>query len=337
MNSNPIFKPSYLVEAVESTADKEKGKFFWQKDVLEEEIHLKDLLPENFFQAPSMDASSLMIVQRWVFEAKKYLLNIQTLEEKVGQLFLYEIDPQYDYDQFKLLQNMVLESKVGGILFGQGPLKRECYLIEQMQKLAPVPLLMGHTVEQGFSFLFSNTDFDLNFWKHKDSQYFEDLGKMIMIQNRRLGINFQCIEAPKGDHSVLEKQKAFSRGLKEAQGLSAMVSKTEPFSTYMLALEAIFPHLEIETSPSIYHTFLFHKNLKFFELDETENLNEALIKKLFLDPFDMIKLKSNPEKMIQLICKMIREGKIDQEVIDARLQHLLIIKSVFFLKEGIKE
>jgi len=77
-----------------------------------------------------------------------------TLSEKVGQMLIAESDGHYNsYDDtaYKLLDRLVKEGKIGGIMFLKGDAFSAAMLANHFQSLAPRPLLMSADMERGLA------------------------------------------------------------------------------------------------------------------------------------------------------------------------------------------
>lgn len=321
MNVNPLSRVDPINEDPSDERRRKRQSLYSCEEVLKKaSISVCDRLDldEPSFSKP------LESIRLWAKQTEKFLSSLLTIEEKIGQLILFELDADYDFEQFQNLKQMVLESQIGGILFNEGNLRRECYLIEHMQSLASIPLLMGHSLNQGFSYLFSSVEQDFNFWDLKDVQYFEDLGKMIMIQNKRLGVHFQCIQTP-GKNPLFSriKQRAFCRGLRAIRGLSASFDEQKEPET-----SSLFQNPSQFTIQSKAQALAYKKELNFISIDTK---TEAQLRNVLLgSSFDMIYTKQHPEDLIHTILKMVKNQEIDEKAIDKKLKNLLLIKSVFF-------
>jgi len=93
-------------------------------------------------------------------------LRNMTLSEKVGQMLIAESDGQYNsYDDtsYKLLDRLVKEGKVGGVMFLKGGVFSAAMLANHFQSLAPRPLLMSADMERGLAMRLSGaTEFPPN-------------------------------------------------------------------------------------------------------------------------------------------------------------------------------
>lgn len=91
--------------------------------------------------------------KQWVDSVMKTL----TLEERIGQLFIYTIAPQPTQANRNLLRKVVSEYKVGGLLFSGGQLNEQVALTNEAQQMADVPLLMTFDGEWGLAMRLKGT------------------------------------------------------------------------------------------------------------------------------------------------------------------------------------
>ena len=77
-----------------------------------------------------------------------------TLAQKVGQMLIAESDGHYNSDDdaaYRLLDRLVKEEKIGGIMFLKGGAFSTAMLANHFQSLAPRPLLMSADMERGLA------------------------------------------------------------------------------------------------------------------------------------------------------------------------------------------
>ena len=75
-----------------------------------------------------------------------------TLKEKIGQMIMsraYGYFYSNESDEFKRLERLVKEQKVGGLIFFQGDVYETATLVNRMQEMSDVPLLIGSDFEWG--------------------------------------------------------------------------------------------------------------------------------------------------------------------------------------------
>ncbi len=93
-------------------------------------------------------------------------LNSLTLSQKIGQMLIAESDGHYNSDDdtaYRLLDRLVKEEKIGGIMFLKGGAFSAAMLANHFQSLAPRPLLMSADMERGLAMRLSGaTEFPPN-------------------------------------------------------------------------------------------------------------------------------------------------------------------------------
>jgi beta-N-acetylhexosaminidase len=75
----------------------------------------------------------------------------QTLEEKIGQLFIVPACPLRGEDHLEDLEKLIREQKIGGIILKQGTAAAQVNLIDKLQRLSQIPLLCVQDGEWGVS------------------------------------------------------------------------------------------------------------------------------------------------------------------------------------------
>lgn len=128
----------------------------------------------SFMLLAAARAESKPGTQKWqaqhIFNLKnsrieKTLLNM-TLSEKIGQMLIAQTEGRYNSNDDKnnqLLNRLVQEGKVGGIMFLKGDAFSAGMLANHFQSLAPRPLLMSADMERGLAMRLSGaTEFPPN-------------------------------------------------------------------------------------------------------------------------------------------------------------------------------
>ncbi|MBX3102659.1 MAG: serine hydrolase [Bacteroidetes bacterium] len=78
-------------------------------------------------------------------------LGQMTLREKIGQLFMVDAFTSPVQDNRKLLEKLITEHHIGGIIFMQGGPMRQVYRANYLQNLSKYPLLVGQDAEWGLA------------------------------------------------------------------------------------------------------------------------------------------------------------------------------------------
>lgn len=159
-----------------------------------------------------------------------------TLEQRIGQLFMVAA---YSRDGLKhelVLQKLVKEQHIGGLIFFQGGPLRQAYMCNRLQENAKVPMLIGMDAEWGLSMRLDSTvafPRQMTLGAIKSDTLVYDMGKEIARQFKRLGmhINFAPVadvnNNPKNPvinsrsfgedrENVTQKSAAYMRGMQDA-------------------------------------------------------------------------------------------------------------------------
>ncbi|NGX54661.1 MAG: hypothetical protein KR126chlam2_00276 [Chlamydiae bacterium] len=278
--------------------------------------------------------------QMLIEKAKQLFGHLTTREEKIAQLFFYQTEAVYDPIKLKGLEELVQTWQIGGILFSKGDYKRQSYLIEHLQELSKTKLLIGNDFLHGLSFYFQGALPLATFQQRMTAQRYSDLGKAVMVQNRRLGVHFQL------DHErVLRSEdaaipmdevqiKAFRKGIREALGI---VGKEQAYSQAIKDKRAntktrlgpfvspIFDHQQIQETVGI-------RTLNFCDLSTVQNeidLAQRLIDGLQNSAFEAFLVSDSILTAIRILSVAIREEKISEAGLDRQVMKILILKSLF--------
>jgi beta-glucosidase-like glycosyl hydrolase/CubicO group peptidase (beta-lactamase class C family) len=115
-----------------------------------------------------------------------------TLDEKIGQLFMYNVSATDNANNQKLLLQAVKENKAGGVLFWRGTIKEQAALTNLAQEAAEIPLFIALDGEYGLNMRLSDA---LRYPRKttlsaiQDEQLIYDLGVEIGRQCNELGIH----------------------------------------------------------------------------------------------------------------------------------------------------
>ena len=80
-----------------------------------------------------------------------------TLKQKVGQLFIYTLQPVTNQYSKNVLRKMVDDYGVGGLLFSGGELRKQVQMINYAQAHASVPLMVTFDGEWGLGMRLKDT------------------------------------------------------------------------------------------------------------------------------------------------------------------------------------
>lgn len=140
------------------------------------------------------ETKALSDTMNWVETKLKRL----SLEEKVGQMivtFAYGYYISSDSYEFKRLERLVKEQKVGGIYMSLGNVYEEAVLLNKLQAMVPpdgVPLLVSADYESGVAMRVENATMFPNFMAlgttgNPDFAY--EMGKVIATEGRAIGVH----------------------------------------------------------------------------------------------------------------------------------------------------
>ena len=116
-----------------------------------------------------------------------------TFDERLGQLFMVSAYSNKDSTHTKFIEKLIVEHKIGGLIFFQGGPMRQAKLTNRYQALAKVPLLLGIDGEWGLSMRLDSTyryPWNMTLGAIKDKSYIEKMGVQLAQQSKRMGIHF---------------------------------------------------------------------------------------------------------------------------------------------------
>lgn len=259
--------------------------------------------------------------------ATALLSQMTTLEEKIAQLCFYETEAVYDAEKQHEIELLIQTWQFGGILFKRGEYKREAYLIERYQEISKTALLIANDFLHGLSFYLQG---DTLIVEELPEQRLSDLGKAVMVQNRRLGVHIQLDqEREEKKINLSEKQsQGFRRGVREARGIVGKERIDPTKKNRVLPSKGNFPLLD--RSELQIQEMIGYKTLTFFDVTKQKEELEGTLLQAFRDNFDLFLLKGNIGEAIRTLCKLVRTGKIREEELDKRIMKILIIKALCF-------
>ena len=170
--------------------------------------------------------------QKWVDS----IYNSMTLEEKVGQLYMIQVFSNQDKKTKASIVNLILNQKIGGIIYSKGGPVRQAKLNNELQVAAKVPLLVGMDAEWGLNMRLDSTyafPWNMTLGAIRDKSLIEKVGYQIGEHCKRLGVHFNFAPVvdintnPKNPiignrsfgedrNNVTEKSLAFMSGMQAA-------------------------------------------------------------------------------------------------------------------------
>ena len=128
-----------------------------------------------------------LLEKQWVDSVYSSL----TPEEKVSQLFVNWVSPeQSNFDEVKKL---VVEDKIGGLIFSIGTTKSHVEWLNKFQSLAKTPLLISMDAEWGPAQRLSNVfahPWNMTLGAIQDDSLVREISKRMAEQNKALGVHF---------------------------------------------------------------------------------------------------------------------------------------------------
>ena len=268
--------------------------------------------------------------------AQIFFSQLTTIEEKAAQLCFLETEAIYDAAIQHAIELLIQTWQIGGILFHKGDYRRETYLIERYQEISKTPLFMANDYLHGLSFYLQGSVLSK---EPLSEQHYSDLGKAVMVQNRRLGVHIQFDRERGKKRSFMNEMqvKAFRKGVREAHGIVGKEKANEPREAN--TMKGIFPFLSHKVGFAPFSTFSDNQIQETIGLKTLTFFDATKIEKVFLDDellggfkqlYDVFLLSGNISEAIRSIAKLVRTGKIREEVLDRHVMKALIIKALFF-------
>ena len=119
--------------------------------------------------------------------------NQMTFEEKIGQLFMVAAYSNKDSVHVNSIDKLILENKIGGLIFFQGGPGRQANLTNRFQSKSKVPLFIGIDAEWGLSMRLDSTykyPWNTTLGAIKDLNLIEEVGRNMAQETKRIGAHF---------------------------------------------------------------------------------------------------------------------------------------------------
>ena len=121
-----------------------------------------------------------------------------SIHEKVGQLFMVDVFSKDSKDKTDLINSLIKDYHIGGIIFSKGGPVRQAKLSNQYQKISKTPLLMAMDAEWGLAMRLDSTfayPWNMTLGAIADNKIIYDIGKQIGAHVKRMGmhINFSPV------------------------------------------------------------------------------------------------------------------------------------------------
>jgi beta-N-acetylhexosaminidase len=126
------------------------------------------------------------------------IYNSMSIQEKVGQLFMVDVFSKDSKDKTDLINSLIKDYYIGGIIFSKGGPVRQAKLSNQYQKISKTPLLMAMDAEWGLAMRLDSTyayPWNMTLGAIADNEIIYDIGKQIGAHVKRMGmhINFSPV------------------------------------------------------------------------------------------------------------------------------------------------
>ena len=121
-----------------------------------------------------------------------------SIQEKVGQLFMVDVFSKDSKDKTDLINSLIKDYYIGGIIFSKGGPVRQAKLSNQYQNISKTPLLMAMDAEWGLAMRLDSTyayPWNMTLGAIADNKIVYDIGKQIGAHVKRMGmhINFSPV------------------------------------------------------------------------------------------------------------------------------------------------
>ncbi|MFV8325820.1 glycoside hydrolase family 3 N-terminal domain-containing protein [Flavobacterium sp. ZS1P14] len=121
------------------------------------------------------------------------IYNAMNLQERIGQLFMVAAYSNKDSVHFNAIDKLILENKIGGLIFFQGGPVRQANLSNRFQAKSKIPLFIGNDAEWGLSMRLDSTSrypWNMTLGAIQDMKLIEKVGVQMGAQSKRLGLQF---------------------------------------------------------------------------------------------------------------------------------------------------
>jgi len=129
------------------------------------------------------------IQKKWVDS----VYNKLTFEERIGQLFMISAYSNKDSAHTNMIDKLIQDHKIGGLIFFQGGPVRQAKLTNHFQQKSKTPLLIGIDAEWGLSMRLDSTyryPWNMTLGAIRDKKLLEKVGAQMGEQSKRIGVHF---------------------------------------------------------------------------------------------------------------------------------------------------
>ncbi|MBP6180543.1 glycoside hydrolase family 3 N-terminal domain-containing protein [Flavobacterium sp.] len=153
-------------------------------------------IPSEIENLDSEKSSNVPTLFELSTEGNKWVDSVyhaMNLEERIGQLFMVAAYSNKDTVHFNTIDKLILENKIGGLIFFQGGPVRQANLINRFQSKSKNPLFIGNDAEWGLSMRLDSTyryPWNMTLGAIQDMKLIEKVGEQMGAQSKRLGLQF---------------------------------------------------------------------------------------------------------------------------------------------------
>ena len=180
------FSAAILLSATNCSSTKTKSAAVQLKKVVipEEVVYIPHVKSnrKNFFKDSDTET-------KWVDS----IYSQMTFDEKVGQLFMVAAYSNKDITHVNAVEKLIVDNKVGGLIFFQGGPMRQTNLTNHYQSKAKIPLFIGIDAEWGLSMRLDSTyryPWNMSLGAIQDLKLIEKVGEKMGKESKRMGIHF---------------------------------------------------------------------------------------------------------------------------------------------------
>lgn len=190
------------------------------------------------------NAQAINTTQIFELSQKKWVdsvMNSMTIDQKIGQLFMIAAYSNKDEKHQQLIENLVQQHQLGGLIFMQGTPLKQAELTNRYQQKSKIPLLIGFDGEWGLTMRLKDAyqfPWNMTLGALRNDELVEEFGKKLGQQLKRIGVhinfapvvdvNTNPLNPIIGNRSfgenklnVTEKAIAFTKGIQSEQILAS--------------------------------------------------------------------------------------------------------------------
>ncbi|HMX04100.1 MAG TPA: glycoside hydrolase family 3 N-terminal domain-containing protein [Chitinophagales bacterium] len=230
------------------------------------------------------------------------LMQVMTLDQKIGQLFMAPAYSNKDEAHAKSIDNLVTKYQIGGLIFMQGGPVRQAKLNNRYQKESKIPLLIGMDAEWGPAM---RLDSVINFQRQltwgamsNDSIVYE-VGTVIAQQLKRLGVHVNFapdIDINNNPNNPVIGDRSFGEN-KYNVALKGLMYMNALQDNHIVACGKHFPgHGDVDadshlTLPVVNHPYNHLDTVEFFPFKVlmNEGLGSIMLAHLYVPALDSTK------------------------------------------------